>query len=112
MSCVCCAVARGFVLPSRVEPQGIVNLEAMAAGRAVVASKTGGVPEIVLDGQTGVLVEPDNAESLAHALREMAENPARCAALGAAGWEARAKFRLGRFGGAIRNGLSRGAGKV
>ena len=81
-----------FVLPSRVEPQGIVNLEAMAAGRAVVASKTGGVPEIVLDGQTGVLVEPDNAESLAHALREMAENPARCAALGAAGWERAQSF--------------------
>ncbi len=74
-----------FVLPSRVEPQGIVNLEAMAAGRAVVASETGGVPEIVLGGQTGILVEADNVEALATALREMAAQPARCAALGAAG---------------------------
>ena len=74
-----------FVLPSRVEPQGIVNLEAMAAGRAVIASKTGGVPEIVLDGQTGVLVEPENVEALAAALRAMARNPARRAELGEAG---------------------------
>ena len=79
-----------FVLPSRVEPQGIVNLEAMAAGRAVVASRTGGVPEIVLDGETGVLVEPNNVESLASALRAMAAQPARRAELGAAG-QARAQ---------------------
>ncbi len=81
-----------FVLPSRVEPQGIVNLEAMAAGRAVVASRTGGVPEIVLDGQTGVLVEPDNVESLANALREMATQPARRDALGAAGFQRAQSF--------------------
>lgn len=74
-----------FVLPSRVEPQGIVNLEAMAAGRAVVASRTGGVPEIVLDGQTGVLVPPGHVEALASALREMAADAPRRAALGAAG---------------------------
>ena len=74
-----------FVLPSRVEPQGIVNLEAMAAGRAVIAFKIGGVPEIVLDGQTGILVDPENVESLANALRELAANPSRRAALGAAG---------------------------
>ena len=76
-----------FVLPSRVEPQGIVNLEAMAAGRAVVASDTGGVPEIVLNGQTGVLVPPDDATALAHALQELAAEPQRRAALGAAGLE-------------------------
>lgn len=81
-----------FVLPSRVEPQGIVNLEAMAAGRAVVASRTGGVPEIVLDGQTGILVEPDNVEALADALREMAARPARRAALGAAGLKRAQEF--------------------
>ncbi len=74
-----------FVLPSRVEPQGIVNLEAMAAGRAVIASKTGGVPEIVLDGETGVLVPPDDVPALALALQEMANQPRRRAAMGAAG---------------------------
>lgn len=76
-----------FVLPSRVEPQGIVNLEAMAAGRAVVASRTGGVPEIVLDGETGVLVPPDDVAALARALQELAEQPRRRAALGNAGLE-------------------------
>ena len=74
-----------FVLPSRVEPQGIVNLEAMAAGRAVVASRTGGVPEIVLDGETGILVAPNNVEELARALQELAQQPRRRDELGAAG---------------------------
>ena len=47
-----------FILPSRHEPMGIVNLEAMAAGKAVIASKVGGVPEIVMDGETGILIRP------------------------------------------------------
>ena len=75
-----------FVLPSRVEPQGIVNLEAMAAERAVIASRTGGVPEIVIDGETGILVPPADAEALARALNEMASQPRRRAQMGAAGW--------------------------
>ena len=74
-----------FVLPSRVEPQGIVNLEAMACARAVVASRTGGVPEIVLDGETGVLVPPDDIEALASALRALARQPQLRERLGAAG---------------------------
>ncbi len=57
-----------FVLPSRMEPQGIVNLEAMAAGKAVIASRIGGVPEIVLDNETGLLVHPDDANALSIAL--------------------------------------------
>ena len=81
-----------FVLPSRVEPQGIVNLEAMAAGRAVVASRTGGVPEIVLDGETGILVPPDDSEALARALQELAQQPRRRATLGDAGFKRAQKF--------------------
>ena len=81
-----------FVLPSRIEPQGIVNLEAMAAGRAIVAARTGGVPEIVLDGQTGVLVPPGDAAALARALQEMASAPHRRAALGAAGLQRAQQF--------------------
>ena len=63
-----------FVLPSRQEPMGIVNLEAMAAGKAIIASRVGGVPEIVLDGETGLLVPGSDAESLASAIRRLAND--------------------------------------
>lgn len=61
-----------FVLPSRMEPQGIVNLEAMAAGKAVIASRVGGVPEIVLDNETGVLVPPADVNALSIAISHIA----------------------------------------
>ena len=47
-----------FVCPSRYEPFGLVNIEAMGCAVAVVATDTGGIPEIVVDGETGYLVEP------------------------------------------------------
>ena len=52
--------ARVFLCPSIYEPLGIVNLEAMACETAVVASKVGGIPEVVVDGETGLLVELDD----------------------------------------------------
>ncbi|HEY3329602.1 MAG TPA: glycosyltransferase family 4 protein [Capsulimonadaceae bacterium] len=74
-----------FVLPSRQEPQGIVNLEAMAAGKAVVASRVGGVPEIVLDNEVGILVEAEDVDSMASALRSVASSDDLRLKLGKAG---------------------------
>ena len=52
-----------FVCPSSYEPMGIVNLEAMACETAVVASAVGGIPEVVVDGETGYLVPYDPAQA-------------------------------------------------
>ena len=57
-----------FVLPSRIEPFGIVNLEAMASGKAVIGSCVGGVPEVVQDNVTGFIVLPENAAALSEAI--------------------------------------------
>lgn len=71
-----------FVLPSRHEPMGIVNLEAMAAGRAVIASRVGGVPELVLQGENGLLVPPGEPGDLCGALWELSSRPEEAARLG------------------------------
>ncbi len=74
-----------FILPSRHEPQGIVNLEAMACAKPVIASRVGGVPEIVQDGVTGLLVPGEDAAALAQALESLLADPDRARALGEAG---------------------------
>lgn len=66
--------AEVFVLPSRHEPFGIVNIEAMAAGVPVIATAVGGVPEFVVDGETGLLVPPGDAEALRVALGQVLED--------------------------------------
>lgn len=82
-----------FVCPSVYEPLGIVNLEAMACGTAVVASDVGGIPEVVDDGTTGLLVhyaEKDTAAfeaGLAARINELVGDPARARAMGEAGRE-------------------------
>ena len=63
-----------FVLPSRKEAFGIVVLEAMASKKPVVATRVGGVPEIIDDGINGILVEPENPEELAHGILMVLEN--------------------------------------
>ena len=76
-----------FACPSVYEPLGIVNLEAMACGTAVVASKTGGIPEVVADGETGLLVPPDEPVALAEAINTLTRDTDRAKAMGAAGRE-------------------------
>ena len=85
--------ALAFACPSVYEPLGIVNLEAMACETAVVASAVGGIPEVVVDGVTGILVPYDAADpgaleaGLADAINSLASDPARAAAMGEAGRE-------------------------
>ena len=82
-----------FVCPSVYEPLGIVNLEAMACGTAVVASDVGGIPEVVADGRTGLLVHYDEAEQaefrtgLADAVNRLLADPNRAKLMGDAGRE-------------------------
>jgi glycosyltransferase involved in cell wall biosynthesis len=64
---------------------GIVNLEAMACETAVVATATGGIPEVVADGETGLLVPPGRPAALASALERLAADAALRRRLGAAG---------------------------
>jgi phosphatidyl-myo-inositol alpha-mannosyltransferase len=73
--------AAGFVLPSRHEPFGIVNLEAMAAGTPVIASRVGGVEDFVANERTGLLVAPEDPGALARAIRRLQSDPARRAEL-------------------------------
>ena len=79
--------ARGdvVVVPSRVEPFGNVAVQAMLAGRPVVVSRTQGLAEIVQDGETGLLVRPDDPVALADAIAELLDHPARASALAEAG---------------------------
>ncbi|MEU4792280.1 glycogen synthase [Micromonospora tulbaghiae] len=88
-----------FACPSVYEPMGIVNLEAMACETAVVATATGGIPEVVADGETGLLVPIEQAgdgsgtpldperfvADLAARINELLADPDRIAAFGAAG---------------------------
>jgi alpha-maltose-1-phosphate synthase len=85
------SAATVFACPSVYEPLGIVNLEAMACGTAVVASAVGGIPEVVEHGVTGLLVPYDEQDpegfqrGLAQGVNELLADPERVAAMGQAG---------------------------
>lgn len=99
--CAILTSATTFVCPSIYEPLGIVNLEAMACGAAVVGTATGGIPEVVVDGVTGRLVPIDQVQDgtgtptdpdrfvadLAATVAEVVADPERARAYGAAGRE-------------------------
>jgi starch synthase len=106
------SAATTFVCPSVYEPLGIVNLEAMACGAAVVGTATGGIPEVVDDGVTGRLVPIEQVQDgsgtpvdperfvrdLADVLTEVVSDPARAAEYGRAGRErAAASFSWDRI---------------
>lgn len=74
-----------FALASTFESLGNVAIEAAAFGKPVVATRVAGLPEAVLDGETGVLVPPRDVPALARALTRMLREPATAAAMGAAG---------------------------
>ena len=78
----CCDL---FVLPSIYEGLPLSILEAMAAGKAVVATAVGGTPEIVIDGETGVLVPPGDPAALAGAIQSLLSDPNRVQKIGSAG---------------------------
>ncbi|UXY18302.1 glycogen synthase [Streptomyces cynarae] len=104
-----------FVCPSVYEPLGIVNLEAMACGTAVVASRTGGIPEVVDDGRTGLLVDVDDGfeEHLARALDAVLADPVAARRMGEAGreraagefgWDAVARRTVRLYEGVLKQG--------
>lgn len=105
-----------FVLTSRSEGVPNVVMEAMAAGVPVVATRVGGVPETVVDGYTGVLVDEGDAARLSEAVLALLEDPERAQAMGRAGEElARKRYDVAVVVKCIENALgalicARGAG--
>ena len=81
------AAADVFAMPSFGEPFGLVFLEAMAMGLPVVALNSGGTPEVVIDGVTGLLSEPEDADQLTNNLLTLLDDPERRYRMGLAGRE-------------------------
>ncbi len=92
------AAADIAIVPSRIESFGNVAVEAMAIGRPVVATRVGGLPEIVEDAHTGLVVAPDDVHGLRSALQRLLDDPDWATALGRNGSEvARRRFTQERY---------------
>ena len=77
--------ARVFICPSVYEPFGIINLEAMACETPVVATAVGGIPEVVVPEETGILVDPADSGQIAAAVNRLLENPELAVEMGSKG---------------------------
>ena len=87
-----------YVQPSLIESDPLAVHEAMATGLPVVSTNRGGMPELLVQGEAGVLVPPGRPEALAEAIVAVAQDPARAAALGAAGRRlSMEKYDLGEY---------------
>ena len=90
---------RGFVQHSLVAPDGdsegspVAVMEAQLSGLPVVATRHAGIPEVVMDGSTGILVEEGDVQAMANAMAQLVRNPQLAARLGAAG-QARMSLHL------------------
>lgn len=76
-----------IVVPSRQESFGVTAVEGSACARPIIASRVGGLPEVVLDGETGIMAEPGDIESLVQAMERLIHNPEERAKMGKAGRE-------------------------
>ncbi len=74
-----------FVMPSRIDSFGIVYLEAWACGKPVIGARAGGVPAVIDEGQTGLLVEFGNVKEIAAAIHRLLDNPSLAQAMGEQG---------------------------
>lgn len=106
------ALADIYAMPSLVEGLPMALLEAMVAGKAIVASATAGIPEAIVDGREGLLVPPGNVDALTRALDTLLRNPVLRERLAAAAQaRSRAEFTLdvmtGRYEHLYRRALSR-----
>ena len=79
------AAARAVVMFSREETAPTIIAQAMAAGKPVVASRVGGIPEMVSDGVSGFLVEPEDEDALAERMQRLLEDQDLCLGMGLRG---------------------------
>jgi glycosyltransferase involved in cell wall biosynthesis len=100
--------AEMFVLPSRAEPFGVSLLEAAACRKPIVASAVGGIPEIITDGVSGLLVPPDDVDALSAAMLRLLERPEIGGALGESAYQAVSTHFTGRAMGAHYESLFAG----
>jgi glycogen(starch) synthase len=83
-----------FIVPSLIESFGLVILEAMQMQRPVIASRIEGIPEVVAEGETALLVPPKDPSSLARAIETLLSEPKRAIQMGLNGYKRAAKFTL------------------